>query len=129
MKRIAVVVGTRPNFIKITQFEKEFSKFQGMFDYKLIHTGQHYDKGMSDVFFEQLKLKSPDDFLKVGGKTVTEQIGEIIIKLGELFRNWIPDLVIVVGDVNSTLAASIAANKCGCKIAHLESGLRSFDRG
>jgi UDP-N-acetylglucosamine 2-epimerase (non-hydrolysing) len=111
VKKIVIVVGTRPNFIKITQFEKEFNKYPGTFDYKLIHTGQHYDDNMSKLFFEQFKLKKPDVFLNMQGKNPSEQIGQIIIKLSEYFTEWQPDLVIVVGDVNSTLAAAIAANK------------------
>ena len=127
-KRIVIVVGTRPNFIKITQFEKEFAKYKGQFDYKLVHTGQHYDKNMSALFFEQLQLKKPDVTLNIKGKSPADQIGTIIIKLSELLTDWQPDLAVVVGDVNSTLAASIAANKCGIRLAHLESGLRSKDR-
>jgi UDP-N-acetylglucosamine 2-epimerase (non-hydrolysing) len=129
LKKIVIVVGTRPNFIKITQFEKEFNKFPGQFDYKLVHTGQHYDDNMSRLFFEQFKLKKPDVFLNMEGKNPSEQIGHIIITLSELFNEWKPDLAIVVGDVNSTLAAAIAANKTHTKLAHLESGLRSHDRG
>ena len=127
-KRIVIIVGTRPNFIKITQFEKEFAKYKGEFDYKLVHTGQHYDKNMSALFFEQLQLKKPDITLNIKGKSPSDQIGTIIIKLSELFAEWQPDLAVVVGDVNSTLAAAIAANKAGIRMAHLESGLRSFDR-
>lgn len=129
MKKIVIVVGTRPNFIKITQFEEEFNKYPGQFDYKLIHTGQHYDDNMSKLFFEQFKLKKPDIFLNMQGKNPSQQIGQIIIKLSEYFKDWQPDLVIVVGDVNSTLAAAIAANKTHTRLAHLESGLRSHDRG
>ncbi|MCB0662856.1 MAG: UDP-N-acetylglucosamine 2-epimerase (non-hydrolyzing) [Saprospiraceae bacterium] len=129
MKKIVIVVGTRPNFIKITQFEKEFNKYPGQFDYKLIHTGQHYDDNMSKLFFEQFQLKKPDVFLNMQGKNPSEQIGQIIIKLSEYFSEWKPDLVVVVGDVNSTLAAAIAANKTHTPLAHLESGLRSHDRG
>jgi len=102
--------------------------YPGEFEYKLIHTGQHYDDNMSRLFFEQFKLKKPDVFLQMVGLTPAEQIGKIIIKLAEFFTEYKPDLVIVPGDVNSTLAASIAANKTGCLLAHLESGLRSKDR-
>ena len=127
-KTIVIVVGTRPNFIKITQFEKEFARYNEEFNYKLVHTGQHYDQNMSQVFFGQLGLKKPDVTLNVKGQSASEQIGNIIIKLSNLFQEWQPDLVVVVGDVNSTLAAAIAANKCHIKLAHLESGLRSHDR-
>jgi UDP-N-acetylglucosamine 2-epimerase (non-hydrolysing) len=128
MIKIAIVVGTRPNFIKITQFEKEFEKYPGVFNYKLIHTGQHYDKNMSDLFFDQFKLKKPNVFLNIGKLKPAHQIAEIINGLSRFFDEWKPDLVIVPGDVNSTLAAAIAANKTGSPLAHLESGLRSFDR-
>lgn len=128
MKKIAVVVGTRPNFIKVTQFQKELEASPKEYDFKLIHTGQHYDKNMSDVFFEQFNLKKPDVFLDIKGLTPAAQIGEIIIQLSAFLEDYKPDLLVVPGDVNSTMAASIAANKTGIKLAHLESGLRSFDR-
>ena len=127
-KKVGIVVGTRPNFIKITQFEKELTKYGSEFEMKLIHTGQHFDRNMSDVFFEQFKLRKPDVFLEVKGMSPVEQIGEIITKLGQFIQDWKPDLLITPGDVNSTLAAAIAANKTGTRLAHLESGLRSFDR-
>lgn len=127
-KKVLIVVGTRPNFIKITQFEKEFALYPDHFEYKLVHTGQHFDDNMSKVFFRQLELKTPDFYLNIEDRNPARQIGYIIIELEGILSNYQPDLVIVVGDVNSTLAAAIAANKFGCKIAHLESGLRSYDR-
>lgn len=126
--KLFVIVGTRPNFIKITQFEKELLPYGAFFEYKLIHTGQHFDKNMSQVFFEQLGLREPDYYLNVRDMDVSTQFGNIIIQLGKIFKEEQPDLVMVVGDVNSTAAAAIAANKCGVKVAHLESGLRSGDR-
>lgn len=128
-KKIVIVVGTRPNFIKITQFEKAFLAHGDYFEYKLVHTGQHFDENMSKVFFEQFRLKKPDLYLNVKGLTPPHQIGKIITDLSSFFTEYRPDLVIVVGDVNSTLAAAIAANKCNIRLAHLESGLRSKDRG
>jgi len=127
-KKVAIVVGTRPNFIKVTQFERVFKDYGEMFEMRLIHTGQHYDKNMSDIFFEQFGLREPDIYLDVKGMSPAAQVGEIIKRLSEQFEEWQPDLVIVPGDVNSTLAAAIAANKTGTRLAHLESGLRSFDR-
>ncbi len=127
-KKVLLIIGTRPNFIKITQFHKAFEKHGDYFDYKLIHTGQHYDKNMSEVFFEQLQLKEPDLYLNVKGLSPSHQIGKIIIELGNFIQDWQPDIVIVVGDVNSTLAGAIAANKNKIRLAHLESGLRSHDR-
>lgn len=127
-KKIGIVVGTRPNFIKITQFERVLSSYDNRFEMKLIHTGQHYDRNMSDVFFEQFGLRMPDHFLQTKGMSPVVQIGEIITQLGTLLEEWQPDLLITPGDVNSTLAASISANKTHTRLAHLESGLRSFDR-
>jgi UDP-N-acetylglucosamine 2-epimerase (non-hydrolysing) len=124
----AIVVGTRPNFIKVTQFQKELENSEQDFEFKLIHTGQHYDKNMSDIFFEQFSLKKPDVFLNIKGLTPAAQIGEIIIQLSKFLEEYQPDILIVPGDVNSTMAATIAANKTGIRLAHLESGLRSFDR-
>jgi len=127
-KKVAIIVGTRPNFIKVTQFERVLNSYGELFEMKLIHTGQHYDKNMSDIFFEQFGLREPDVYLDVKGMSPAAQVGEIIKKLSEQFAEWKPDIAIVPGDVNSTLAAAIAANKTGTRLAHLESGLRSFDR-
>jgi UDP-N-acetylglucosamine 2-epimerase (non-hydrolysing) len=118
-------VGTRPNFIKVTQFKRVVESIGG-YDLRFVHTGQHYDRFMSSVFFDQFGLQ-PDYFLSLESKTPAEQIGEIITKMGKLVDKFQPDLLIVPGDVNSTLAASITANKTGTKLAHLEAGLRSFD--
>ncbi|MCY7410668.1 MAG: UDP-N-acetylglucosamine 2-epimerase (non-hydrolyzing) [Chitinophagales bacterium] len=127
-KKILTVIGTRPNYIKITQFEKEFAKYPDHFEYRLLHTGQHFDKTMKDIFFQQLQIHKIDYGLEVNHGTPTKQIGEIMMKIDEVLQEWKPDLVIVVGDVNSTLAAAIAANKANIKLAHIESGLRSNDR-
>jgi UDP-N-acetylglucosamine 2-epimerase (non-hydrolysing) len=125
-KNILIVVGTRPNFIKVTQFKKAV-KAHANLDLKIVHTGQHYDGKMADVFFEQFQL-TPDYFLNIAQGSPNSQIAEIMIKLEDLIKNkFKPDLLIVVGDVNSTLAAAITANKMGIKLAHLESGLRSYD--
>lgn len=129
MKKILTVVGTRPNFIKITQFEKEFAKYPEEFEFRLLHTGQHYDTNMSDVFFQQLQIRKPDYHLGVEGGLPGEQMGKIILGLTEVISEWQPDLIMAPGDVNSTLAAAIAANKAGIPLAHIESGLRSRDRG
>lgn len=127
-KKILTVIGTRPNYIKVTQFEKEFAKHADYFEHRLLHTGQHFDKVMRDIFFEQLELKKIDYALEVTHGSPGTQIGEIILKMDAILRQWKPDLVVVVGDVNSTLAASVAANKANIRLAHVESGLRSFDR-
>ncbi len=124
-KEILIVVGTRPNFIKVTQFKKVAEKFDHI-NIKIVHTGQHFDTKMADVFFEQFKLY-PDIFLNIKPASANTQMAEIMLKLEEEILKHKPELVMVVGDVNSTFAAALTANKLNIKIAHLESGLRSFD--
>lgn len=126
MKKILVVVGTRPNFIKVTQFKKEAVQ-QGI-DLKIVHTGQHFDDKMADVFFKQFSLV-PDYFLNLPQNSSREDlIAAISNALKELILlQYKPDLMVVVGDVNSTLAGALAAKNCGIKLAHVESGLRSND--
>ncbi|GAB4150551.1 MAG: UDP-N-acetylglucosamine 2-epimerase (non-hydrolyzing) [Bacteroidia bacterium] len=126
LKRILVVVGTRPNFIKITQFRKAASAYSDI-DLKIVHTGQHFDARMADVFFKQFQLQ-PDFFLNVQSGSPVQQMADIMKGLEQVMTDYKPDLVMVVGDVNSTLAAAITANKMNVKLAHVESGLRSFDR-
>jgi len=127
-KKILTIVGTRPNFIKITQFKKWLDRPDRGITHKIIHTGQHYDDKMSKVFFQQFNL-NPNIWLNIPPATPNTQIANIMLKLEEVFNEEEPDLVIVVGDVNSTLAAAISAKKCGIPMAHLESGLRSKDLG
>lgn len=127
MKKILIIVGTRPNFIKVTQFKRVAQQYPNL-EIKIAHTGQHYDKNMADVFFEQFGLV-PDYFMNVPPGSANSQMANIMLKLEELITNtFSPDLMIVPGDVNSTFAAALTANKMGIKLAHLESGLRSFDR-
>jgi len=126
-KKIFIVVGTRPNFIKVTQFRKVAAKYPGL-EISIIHTGQHYDTRMADVFFEQFNLV-PDHFLNITPGSPNTQTAQIMLKLEELFAQaGKPDLLLVVGDVNSTLAAALAAHKMDIPLGHIESGLRSFDR-
>ncbi|WP_299665167.1 non-hydrolyzing UDP-N-acetylglucosamine 2-epimerase [uncultured Polaribacter sp.] len=125
-KRIVIVVGTRPNFVKITQFKKVVKKYPEL-EIKIVHTGQHYDKKMSDVFLEQFKIEI-DYFLGIKDSSANSLIGEIIIKLEKIVNEYKPNLLLCVGDVNSTLAAAICANKLNVKLGHIESGLRSLDR-
>ena len=121
-------MGTRPNYIKITQFKKVADRqFKNQFDIKIVHTGQHFDKSMADVFFQQLDIW-PDYFLNIKPASANHQIGEIMMKLENIITEFQPDLVIVPGDVNSTLGAALSAYKQGVALGHLESGLRSFDR-
>ncbi len=125
-KKVMIVVGTRPNFIKITQFEKELAVYGDEFEYILVHTNQHYDENMSDIFFKQLKLKEPE-YLNVMPASPANQIGQAIIEIEKAVNKHQPDVLIVVGDVNSTLAGAIVGNKTNTKLFHLESGLRSYD--
>ncbi|MCO5237713.1 MAG: UDP-N-acetylglucosamine 2-epimerase (non-hydrolyzing) [Chitinophagaceae bacterium] len=127
IKHLYIVVGTRPNFIKITQFKKAAEAFKNI-QIKIIHTGQHYDAKMADVFFDQFELV-PDHFLNIPPGSPNSQTAEIMLRLEKLVKeNGAPDLLMVVGDVNSTLAAALAGYKLNIPVAHLESGLRSFDR-
>ena len=128
MKKILIIIGTRPNFIKVTQFKRVAEQYKNI-DIKIAHTGQHYDAKMSDIFFEQFGL-TPDYFMNIPQASPNTQMAEIMLRLEDIVTNkFTPDLIIVPGDVNSTFAAALTANKMGIKIAHLESGLRSFDRG
>ncbi len=126
-RSLSIVVGTRPNFIKVTRFKAVALEMDDI-EIEIIHTGQHYDHEMATVFFDQFGLQ-PDVFLGISKGKSFQQIAETIDKLGVHFEETKPDMVMVVGDVNSTLAAAVAANKCNIPISHLESGLRSFDNG
>jgi UDP-N-acetylglucosamine 2-epimerase (non-hydrolysing) len=126
MKILYILIGTRPNFIKVTRFKEVAANYNCQV--KLIHTGQHFDANMADVFFEQFGLQ-PDYFLNVGGLSPNAQVAHIMLKLEELFVEiGKPDFLMVPGDVNSTLAGAVAANKMNIPLIHLESGLRSFDK-
>ena len=127
MHKLWIVVGTRPNFIKVTQFKRLIAEKHPNIELTIIHTGQHYDENMAQVFFDQFGLR-PDIFLDIRPDRPAKQIAETIGKLSDLFSENRPNMVIVVGDVNSTLAAAVAANKNEIPTAHLESGLRSFDK-
>jgi UDP-N-acetylglucosamine 2-epimerase (non-hydrolysing) len=127
MCKLLIVVGTRPNFIKITQFKKVNAQLGNPFEIKIVHTGQHYDDKMADVFFRQFEL-SPDYFLNIPAESANTQIAEIMIRLEKVLKEFQPSLVMVAGDVNSTFAGAFTAHKTGFKVAHIESGLRSFDR-
>jgi len=128
MQNILTIAGARPNFIKIAPLYRELEKHKDKFIHKICHTGQHFDENMSKIFFHDLELPEPDFNLGVGSGSQAEQTAGIMIKFEEVCVKEKPDLIIVVGDVNSTLACSLVAAKTGIKIAHVESGLRSFDR-
>lgn len=125
--QLTLVVGARPNFVKAAPLMDEIRK-RGRMRARLVHTGQHFDANMSAVFFRQLGMAEPDGYLDIHGGFVAEQIGRMILKLTEEFSANKPDAVVVFGDVNSTLAAAVVANKLGIQLAHVEAGLRSFDR-
>jgi len=125
-KKILTCVGTRPNFVKVLRLRRLFE--QAGYDYRLLHTGQHFDDNMSGIFFEQLRLGKPDFFLGIGGGTNNEVVGKVIISSEKVICEYKPDLVIVPGDVNSTFACAFAAASLSVPVAHIESGLRSFDK-
>ncbi len=126
--KILSIVGARPNFMKIAPLHRAFSKHPEI-DSKILHTGQHYDAKMSDVFFNQLELPKPEYFLGIGGGSHTHQTANIMLAFEKILMDEKPDLVLVVGDVNSTIACAMVAIKMNIKVAHVEAGLRSGDRG
>lgn len=126
--RILHVVGARPNFMKIAPIMREMGKYPDEFEQTLVHTGQHYDANMSSIFFEELELPRPDVNLEVGSGSHAQQTAQVMQRFEPVLQNYQPDWVFVPGDVNSTLACALVASKLGIKIAHVEAGLRSFDR-
>ncbi len=124
--KAAIIVGARPNFMKAAPLIREF-KARGTVTPLLVHTGQHYDENMSKIFFEDLELPQPDMYLGVGSGTHAEQTGKVMTAFEQVVEDERPDLIIVVGDVNSTLACSLVGAKRLVPVAHVESGLRSFD--
>jgi len=128
MKRILNVVGARPNFMKIAPIQRIMQRMTNTIEPILVHTGQHYDERMSKLFFDDLGLPKPDIYLGVGSGSHAEQTAKIMIEFEKVCESEKPDLVVVVGDVNSTAACSMVASKMWIPIAHVEAGLRSFDR-
>jgi UDP-N-acetylglucosamine 2-epimerase (non-hydrolysing) len=128
MKRILHVVGARPNYMKIAPLVREMAKYASDFAQMLVHTGQHYDDNMSQIFFDELEMPRPDINLEVGSGSHAEQTAQVMLRFEPLLAQFQPDWVMVPGDVNSTLACALVAGKLGIKIAHVEAGLRSFDR-
>lgn len=126
MLKIINVVGARPNFMKVAPLHRAFVN-SGKIESVICHTGQHYDAKMSSIFFEQLELPEPHIYLGINGGSHAEQTGQIMIEFEKILLEQKPDVVLVVGDVNSTLACSITAKKLQIKVVHVEAGLRSRD--
>ena len=127
MMKIACICGARPNFMKIAPLVPAFAK-TGRIETLIVHTGQHYDARMSELFFEQLEIPEPDLNLEVGSGSHAVQTAEIMRRFEPVILEHRPDWVVVVGDVNSTIACAMVASKLHVKVAHVEAGLRSFDR-
>lgn len=133
--KILVIAGARPNFMKVAPIIKtirtrsERGVNGGRLEYRLVHTGQHYDEKMSDIFFEELGIPAPDINLGVGSGSHAVQTANIMTKFEPVVDQERPDWVVVVGDVNSTMACTLVCAKLGIKVAHVEAGLRSYDRG
>jgi UDP-N-acetylglucosamine 2-epimerase (non-hydrolysing) len=126
--RLLLVVGARPNFMKVAPIVRELACYSGVVASRLVHTGQHYDAAMSEIFFGQLGLPRPDVDLGVGSDSHARQTAAIMTAFEPVVLDWRPDMVVVVGDVNSTIACALVASKLGVQVAHVEAGLRSFDR-
>jgi len=133
ISKIISVVGARPNFMKMAPVDKQIKKYirkypDSKLQHIICHTGQHYDDNMSKIFFDDLELPKPGYYLNVGSGSHSVQTAGIMIEFEKIILHERPDLIIVYGDVNSTVACSLVAAKMGVKIAHIEAGLRSFDR-
>jgi len=124
--KIVTILGARPQFIKAGTVSREITKHKEIQEV-IVHTGQHYDANMSDVFFDEMKIPKPDYFLGIGGKSHGAMTGQMIEKIEEVVIEENPDWIMVYGDTNSTLAGAIVASKLHIKLAHIEAGLRSFN--
>lgn len=126
--KLHIIAGARPNFLKISSLCNSIKNLNySSLAFKLIHTGQHFDKNLSQIFFSELKIPKPDVNLNCGGGTSIEQISKIMISYDNYIKKNLPDYTIVVGDVNSTIACSIVAKSYGVKVIHVEAGIRSYD--
>ena len=126
--KILHIAGARPNFMKVAPVMAAMAENPALFQQVLVHTGQHYDYEMSQVFFEELQLPAPDKFLNCGSGTHAEQTARVMLAFEPALLEYQPDWVFVVGDVNSTLACALVCAKQGVRVAHVEAGLRSWDR-
>jgi UDP-N-acetylglucosamine 2-epimerase (non-hydrolysing) len=126
--RVLSVVGARPNFMKVAPVMRVMRQGYPGFANLLVHTGQHYDANMNDVFFRELGMPQPDVNLEVGSGSHAQQTALVMSRIEPVIADFAPDIVLVVGDVNSTLAAALVAKKLDVNVAHIEAGLRSFDR-
>ena len=124
--KILTILGARPQFIKAGSVSREILKYKEIKEI-IVHTGQHYDANMSDIFFEEMRIPKPDYFLGIGGKSHGAMTGQMIEKIEEVCLKEKPDWIMVYGDTNSTLAGAIVASKLHIKLAHIEAGLRSFN--
>lgn len=124
---ITSIVGARPNFMKIAPIARALAAMGGRVEHRLVHTGQHYDAALSHAFFDGLRIPRPDTDLGIGSGTHAEQVGRTMIAMERELEEHRPDWVVVVGDVNATLATAVTARKLHLRVAHVEAGLRSFD--
>lgn len=127
-RKVLSVVGTRPNFMKTAPIVAELVSRPDEFEHVLVHTGQHYDHAMSQIFFEELGVGEPDHMLGVGSGSHAQQVARVMERLEPVLHECEPDIVLVPGDVNSTMAAALVASKLLIPVGHVEAGLRSFDR-
>ncbi|HOY06134.1 MAG TPA: UDP-N-acetylglucosamine 2-epimerase (non-hydrolyzing) [Saprospiraceae bacterium] len=128
MKKILTIVGARPNFMKAAVLHRALEALPGVVS-RIVHTGQHYDPAMSGVFFRELDLPAPHEYLDIHDAHSIRLVARIMLALEPVLERERPDWVVVIGDVDSTLAAALTAHKMGIPLAHVEAGLRSFDRG
>lgn len=128
MKKIVTVVGARPQFIKAAALSREIKNHSDTLEEIIVHTGQHFDQNMSDIFFETMDIPKPNYNLNINSKTHSQMTGEMMIGIENILLKERPDIVLVYGDTNSTLAAALVASKMHIKIAHIEAGMRSYNK-